>query len=448
MKVLTLSSGSLFFAFLVTTKAALGVALPQRPFQLHLEDAVAEARQKNPLLMKAEAAKSGASWKKLEALSGHLPKISASATHFFDLQYQLLDVNFGGGPVTFPAVYPKTLLGLDVSWNLFDGGQTYHSYKGALKGQEAADFEYTRAELQLETEIESRFYQVIAARQLQIVADQNLKTLEDHLEKSKARLKQGQTTKFDLLRVQVQLEEAVPEKASADDNTAIARIALSQVMGAGPGAGTGEDPRIVVGDLPVPDEATLSKVKTINPEDRADYQALIKLSEAAEDAHSASMGTWFPRVTLIGQEQLYNSQDFSFSSPFRNAYSVGVAASWNIFDGGASIARQKESYFAQVQAENLVRAAALRAPVDFELWRRKYLYNTSLYRARKRSLESAEESVRLAQLGYGAGTRTNTDILDAELDLFRARAGVVRAQLDAAEALINLELAIGKKITS
>jgi outer membrane protein TolC len=59
-------------------------------------------------------------------------------------------------------------------------------------------------------------------------------------------------------------------------------------------------------------------------------------------------------------------------------------------------------------------------------------------------VDKAQESVRLATLGQKAGTRTTTEVLDAELDSFRSSAGVVSAQMDAAEALINLELALGK----
>jgi OMF family outer membrane factor len=84
--------------------------------------------------------------------------------------------------------------------------------------------------------------------------------------------------------------------------------------------------------------------------------------------------------------------------------------------------------------------------VDFENYRRRFLYNVSLYKARSHAIESATESVRLAKISYQAGTRTSTEVLDAELDLFRARAGVVRAQVESAEALINLELALGRHI--
>jgi outer membrane protein TolC len=61
-------------------------------------------------------------------------------------------------------------------------------------------------------------------------------------------------------------------------------------------------------------------------------------------------------------------------------------------------------------------------------------------------VDEAKESVRLATLGFKAGVNTTTDVLDAELDKFTASAGLVQAQVGMLEAVINLELAIGKRL--
>jgi outer membrane protein TolC len=83
---------------------------------------------------------------------------------------------------------------------------------------------------------------------------------------------------------------------------------------------------------------------------------------------------------------------------------------------------------------------------EVEFWKRRYLNSSVLYSAKLRSVEASKESVRIYQNGLKAGTRTNSDLLDAELDLDRSEAGVVKAQLDAIEALLNLELAIGRRL--
>ena len=46
------------------------------------------------------------------------------------------------------------------------------------------------------------------------------------------------------------------------------------------------------------------------------------------------------------------------------------------------------------------------------------------------------------------GARTNTELLDAESDLYKSQAGAINAQVGAIEALINLETSLGKKIHS
>ncbi|MGZ3697857.1 MAG: TolC family protein, partial [Bdellovibrionota bacterium] len=97
------------------------------------------------------------------------------------------------------------------------------------------------------------------------------------------------------------------------------------------------------------------------------------------------------------------------------------------------------------QADAAVEMAHNHLPVDLALWRRRLVYSTALFEARKTDVSKSEESVRLAKEGLHAGTRTTSEVLDAELDLFRSKAGVIRAQLDALEATVNLELALGRK---
>jgi outer membrane protein TolC len=84
--------------------------------------------------------------------------------------------------------------------------------------------------------------------------------------------------------------------------------------------------------------------------------------------------------------------------------------------------------------------------VDFEFWKRRSLYSATLYRARLSDVQKAQESVRLAKESYRAGARTSSDVLDSELELFRARAGVVNSQMSYAESLLNLELALGHSL--
>ena len=70
----------------------------------------------------------------------------------------------------------------------------------------------------------------------------------------------------------------------------------------------------------------------------------------------------------------------------------------------------------------------------------------SVYKSKSVSISQAQEAVRQATLGKRAGTRTVSDLLDSELELDLSKAKMVQAQIDAIEALGNLELASGKAL--
>src|SRR6185436_5746994 len=141
---------------------------------------------------------------------------------------------------------------------------------------------------------------------------------------------------------------------------------------------------------------------------------------------------WIPRVSLIGEYQFYNSPDYlaaglTENNDLRTNYFLGAAASWDILDGGISLAKAREASERANGSQADLEAAQVEAPYDFDLWKRKLISSAAIYQAKLANVEKAKESSRLATLGFKAGTNTTTDVLDAELEKFRAAAGVVKA---------------------
>jgi outer membrane protein TolC len=127
---------------------------------------------------------------------------------------------------------------------------------------------------------------------------------------------------------------------------------------------------------------------------------------------------------------------------------VGLQLSWNIFDGMSSFSRSKQSTEQYIQSEKAYRITELKAEKDLEIGKRKYHFYINQFSARNNDISKSKESVRLAREGRRVGARTNTDLLDAEADLYKSQAGAINAQIGAVEALINLQIATGKKIIS
>jgi len=409
---------------------------------LSLDQAISEGFANNPQLKTSEAALLEARAKKREAFGGYLPRVDLTANHFFDLKYQQIQLS----PTSvFESIYPKTSYGAQATLNLFDGLKTSYSYAATKAGATAADLEHEHTKMATENAIRLKYYQALGAQVLANVAEANVKTLTDHLKRAQDLLKQGEFTKVDVLKVQVQVETAVPESLAAQDSALLARKALAEAMG------VESDNRALLESLPVPDSSRIKNLTASNStlaEGRLDLKALEKRVEATEDAYKATRSTWMPRVNLIANYDYYNNRNFSFtdSDKFRNAYAVGVNLVWNLFDGGSSYARQEGAYYQKMQLEQKAKKLTLASVNEIEFWKRRYENSVVLYSAKQRSVEASRESVRIYKNGLKAGTRTNSDLLDAELDLERAEAGVVKAQVDAVEAYLNLELAMGRRI--
>lgn len=416
----------------------------ENPPQLTLEMTLTEARAHSPRLQMALSQANEADWKKVEALSGFLPQLSISASHFFNYKYETASINIGAGPLTFPFIYPLTSLSFDVRLPLFDGFRNVFQYQSASLNQDAAHEDAEWVQFQVDQDIKLRFFEALAAQKLAVVADQNLRTLEDHIKKVRIRRSGGVATRYDVLRVEVQLDEAQSDKVTSDDNVIVTKQKLVEVMGAE------DEARSLSGNLPIPSLTALNglKIEGTNQylSSRGDIIALARKVDAADKHQSAAANYWVPQISAAYDYTYYNSADTSLSSPFGAAYSLGLFATWSIFDGAVSMSRHKEAAEETRQAQMGLRASQLKFKTDFENWHRQYIYNTKLYEAKIADVDKSQEAVRLADEGYRAGVRTTSEVLDAELDLFRARAGAVKAQLSAAEALINLELAIGRKI--
>jgi len=417
---------------------------------LTLDDAQNQALQQSPDYQKAHALESEMSWHQYQSIAeGFLPQVSITGQHFFTENYSYLNVEFGSPtPLQFPEIYPQTSLNLDAKMDIFDGFKNLHQVDASDRSHQAAQILLDWSSFQIQEQVRLKYFQALAAKILLDMANENVKTLEDHLRIVQDRLQNGEATKYDLLRVDVQLSTAKSNQIEASDNVVLTRESLAQVMG------LKQDDRPLSGDLPVINtDKIVSQLTAVDFNERPDVKARIMQAESAEDQSAAEGSFWVPKVSLIGEYQFYNVPDYlttglSNNDDFRTDYFFGAAATWDIFDGGISLAKAKEAEAKSNQAQDDVKAAQIQAPYDFDLWKRKLISSGAVYQAKLTDVDEAAESVRLATLGFQAGANTTTDVLDAELDKFTASAGLVQAQVGMLEAVINLELAIGKRLNN
>ncbi len=401
------------------------LVLPAYSAELNLKQAINEFYQ-SPKMQRSSSEVNESNWKKRQSYESVLPNIYGRANHYFNQKYFFLN--------------PNTTYAIGFQLPIFDGFANYNRISSASHFNNGAIKNHDWNQFVGEREIILQYYKAIASKSLQAVAEKNLKALNDHLNDVNLFKKSGLSTKFDVLKVEAQKSEAESELLNANDNVQNSKSRLGEILG------TPEEQRNLIGELPVLDKKMIEvEDQNIN---RLDIQSLEEKYLGLSDQSSAESRYYIPKIAFFGEYMKYNqtNKDFSLSDHFKNGYNIGMNLTWTLFDGMKSIAKDQIAEEQKIQTLKTLEMAKVKAINDAQFWKRKFTYFVDTFKARLADIERANESVRLAKEGRKVGTRTNTDLLDAEAELFRAEAASINAQLSSIEALINYELAIGKQI--
>ncbi|MBP2645618.1 MAG: tolC 2 [Firmicutes bacterium] len=147
-----------------------------------------------------------------------------------------------------------------------------------------------------------------------------------------------------------------------------------------------------------------------------------------------------PSVSLFATEGWNDDQFAGFDN---NTWSVGLTATWSIFDAGLTDSKVKQAKYGVNTAE--VQAGQERDTILLEV-RQYYL---SLREAEKRiettqvAVNQAQENLKIAEVRYTAGVGTNLDVLDAVLALNQSKTNYIQALYDYNTSKTSLEKAMG-----
>lgn len=434
---------SLIFSSMLISFILMPLTMAYASEGLSLSEAQDIALHNSPVIQMSGGRKDEFEGKKIATYASFLPSVKASGYKYFDQKFQTLSTNLNGVPTVFAFVQPYSLGRVSFDLPIFSGFRGLNDYKSASMMENSASRSHDWDTFVLQRSIREGFYRALAAKELAIVAAENVKTLEDHLNHVQARKRGGLTTNYDVLRVEVQLDEATTQKMEADDRVLLAREELSRLMG------TPDDNRELVGSLPEPSRQVDVSKLSVQDLDRKDLEAVKLASESARFSKNSQSLWMIPEIGFMANYDWYNNSNYSWqrADQYKNAYGVGLYLNWNLFDGGQSIGKAKESVARLVQAEARTRLEEQKIPIALENFKRRYRYGVALYNTAISDIKKSEESVRQAIEGTKQGIRTVSEQLDSQLDLFRSKATKVNAQLLTAEALINLELTTGKDLS-
>ena len=355
----------------------------------------------------------------VEVSAREIPTVAASAA------YQRNDRDIGTG---FPAPDRTWQISLTASQVLYAGGGVKAGVRGAKLTREAALLDLQAVINDALLQVRTAFYGVLLAREKIRVQESNLELLQQQLKTATDRLDAGTVSSFEKLRAEVAVANAKVPLITARNDYRLAIESLRQSLGFA--TNTPESLRKVPefsGTLAfTPVTFDLAASFEAAHAHRPDLERLAKLSAAREEGVAAVKAAERPSVSAFGGWALRKGSTNSFGDS-DSGWLLGVQSQWAIFDGRATAGRVAQARSALEQTRLSYSEATLAVEVEVRRAFSQWQQAVELVESSQRVVEQATEAVRLANARYGAGTSTQLDVLQAQVDLTTARTNQLQA---------------------
>jgi outer membrane protein TolC len=328
---------------------------------------------------------------------------------------------------------------LELSYNIYTSGQrpaNIHAAQLQLRADELA-FEALYEDVKFD--ITDRYYQ-LQQENAQLEIDQSAVSFrEQSVRDAEALERAGLGTRFEVLQAQVELANDRQQVVQTRDRQTQRRRDLARILSL---------PQQI--DLQTAEDIakaadwglTLEESIVLAYRNRAELErqlALMDINDAQRRAVLAQLG---PQVSAFGRFELLDVLSPSDDFGPVDGYAVGLQMQWLLYDGGAVQAAARQQEINREREAN--RFAQIREQIRFDVERShsNLKANEENIRTALQAIEAAREEVRLARLRFQAGVGTQTDRLNAETRLTRARGNVLFAVVGYNRALAALRRAV------
>jgi outer membrane protein TolC len=415
---------------------------------LGLEELVALAGARNPDLVAAAHRIEQARAAVRQARAAFLPTVSAEAgfevldwpSFNFMRVIDARELDLAGMDFNEPGVDTAWQLGASTRWNLYRGGSDVLQTRIARTGVELTRLERAALTNQLVAAVIASFYDVLAARELVSVARASERTVAAQVADTRTLLEGGATgvRRADLLALEVRQAEAREQALSAQNAESLSMAALANLLG----LEADRELQLSTADwqpagMPATYDQAVAEAMGHRPELE---QARVALRQALLQGEVARR-QYLPRVDLVGRAG-FTDDELRLESHDVD-WMVGVAATWDLFRGGARRAgvERAQAAVAEVRARDRKATLAVELDVRSAFLRRQEAEERLL--VAEGAVRQAEEALELSATLYRGGAATSTRYLEAELALTRARVRKTRARYDLRKATADLGRAMG-----
>jgi outer membrane protein len=340
--------------------------------------------------------------------------------------------------------YNENYQAFSVTQNLFTGGKLSAGVKQARLQLANAREDERQVKQQLTCDVKQAYYQMWLAMQKLTVAQASYDNMEKHFHNVEKKYQEGLVPRIDLLQAEVNWRKLKPDVIAAQNEIASGRSNLALLIGKQDGRELAIEGDSLQQITPQSSAVTFTDALAAAYRERPELRQMQNNIELTKAGVVIARAGYYPTLAL---SDTYTNDKYDPSS-YGNSeiWVLKLDLSGMLFDGLATPAK----------------VAAAKTALQKQLSNEKQLKNEirlkleKVFQSLEESIETvevdratrdlAEESLRLIQLKRDEGLATNTDLLDAQLDVDEALNGYYNGVCNYLIALANLDLIVGKEV--
>jgi outer membrane protein TolC len=306
-----------------------------------------------------------------------------------------------GNPISISMMKNGTIGSLMAVQPVFAGGQIINGNKLAKVGEDVSRLQLQLSKNEVEKTAEQYFWQLASLQEKMKTVNAVDTLLADIHKDVDVAVRAGVAMRNDLLQVQLRQNDIESQRLKLQNGISIVRLLLSQYCGL-------RDTSFVITFQTAMPEMVDCGVR--NVESLPEYQLLGKQIEAADLQKKLAIGQNLPSVAVGAGYNYHNllDNDHSFGMVFATV-SVPISDWW----GGSHVIKRRKIEYQQAQEQLADNTQLLQIRMQ-NAWNGVEEAYQQLQLS-LRSIEQAEENLRLNRDYYRAGTSKMSDLLEAQL---------------------------------
>ena len=423
---------------------ALPASAQEPPPPMTLSEVIELARGASPRVAQLRSLELAAREGERYALAGRMPQLELSAGYTRNSDVPEFSVALPGFQQTiFPNIPDAYRTRAAAQLPLYTGGRVGASIDAARSNLAAAAEDIVAGDRDAVLEAAAAYWNLATALESERVLTASLAAFDQHLADAGNRVDLGFAARNELLAVQSERDRAELQRLRARNAAEVGNANLLRLLNLPLGTNIVPSASFdAVAETPDGIEPLVAESLAA----RAELKALRSRVEASDAAASTARAARRPQASLAAAWDYAspNSRVLPLTDAWEDTWSVGVAVSWMVFDGGRSSASEAK---ARAEAEALRRYLEdVELRVRLEVTQRSLELETAIagVAVARRGLEAAEENERVSRDRYREGVSASSDLLDAETQTLRAGLDLVAAHSALRIAEAQLARALGR----